>query len=595
MFRLNKFFILRTSTHSHYKQKTFKFLLILIIFLSLQTCDKEEQTNNLDNRANIIFILADDLGFTDVNYFANHITGVPISKQYFETQNIDRLAIQGVAFTQAYANPLCSPSRASLLTGKNAARLGFTTATLDRKNTYYGKGIIPENDYHPLNLISNTSASSKDALISGSSQIALPSDAQLDKGVDEITIAEALTGYKSAYLGKWHVGGHGAKGYQPSDQGFEELAYYDAGSSPYFNWRTLWQNKHVDELFSDSPATAKGSLGKDTGEELLTNELTSQALNYIDDRANDKKPFLLYFSHFAVHRPLQTETDIIAHFTNKDTKGWKGQNNEIYAAMVNNLDQSVGLIFNKLKETGLDNNTYIIFMSDNGGVHYVLNKRGVPQEGNMEHPVPTSNSPLKGGKATVYEGGVRVPLIIWKKNIENPKKVVKTAVDITDIFPTILAMSGEDAGTYINNVSDTNNNIDGQSLLPLLSDKDNSDKQYTKDTIYWHYPFNVRVNSPRDNKPLPPHSAIRKGRYKLIVDWYGRLSFYDIDTDPFEQTNLLTIKPDKVKEMCSQFLSWLDKNVEVRYFPQENENYNPAEEIREQPYKNIRHLNQCVS
>lgn len=542
---------------------------------------------------NIIFILADDLGYADVGYFAHDITGEDVDKQYYETPNINKMALQGTSFAQAYANPLCSPSRASLLTGKIAAKMGFTTATGTRGNTHYAKGTSQNEGTHPLDWISSGNSAKNSSLVSASTQTALASGSSLDNGVDEITFAEVLTNYRSSFIGKWHVGAHGVDGYQPSDQGFEELAYFDAGGSPYFNWRTLWQHESKNKLENSGKPMRRGGVGKDTGEHFLTRELTQQALNYLDDRANDNEPFLLYFSHFAVHGPIQAESKDIEYFSQKSTKGWKGQYNATYAAMVKSLDESVGSIMDKLEEIGLDDNTYVIFMSDNGGVDYLIDQKGEHQKGTPANPIPTSNSPLTGGKATVYEGGVRVPLIIWKKNSIEKGGKVKVVVDTSDIFPTILAMAGQNVSAYVESVTNTANSIDGQSLLPLLTDVENAQKTYTKDTVYWHYPFNVRVNNPKDVLPSTPHSAMRKGKYKFILDWYGRLSLYDIELDPYESNNLFESEPEQVSLMCNQLLSWLDSNVKEHYFSKENPDYESWKEDREVAYQRVRDLELC--
>ena len=525
-------------------------------------------SQNQSVNPNIIFILADDLGYTDVNCFAKRLTNIPSDKQYYETPNIDKLAGQGVAFTQAYACPLCAPTRASILTGKYASRLGFMTATAGNANTYYAQGIEPPAGFHEQDCYWSDKFTNPQALRNGNTLIALPSGQPQDHGRDEITIAEALKGYHSAFIGKWHVGGHGSEGYQPHDQGFEEIAYFDSGSSPYYNWEKLWDRK--DKYF---PKMRQNELmqGKSGGvkkNDYLTDDLTQRALDYIDSQTKkgDGKPFFLYYCQFAVHGPNQAPDSTIKHFENKSTRGWKGQSNATYAAMIKQLDISVGRIMQKLKESGIDDNTVVVFMSDNGGI--------TVGKGGDEIPI-TTNSPLTGQKANVYEGGIRVPLIISYKGKVKKSDWCTIPVDCNDLFPTLLELAGEPRPTH---------HIDGQSLALLLNDPKNKHKTYTRDTYFWHYPLSVIYKNPEDGLPFTPHSAVRKGDYKLIFDWYGRLKLYNIRKDISEKNNLIRKMPAKTSELFALLLNYLEKNVEKKYWPTPNPGYDPATEVRKVPY-----------
>ena len=248
------------------------------------------QTNS--TKPNVIFILADDLGYTDINYFASLVTKTPASQQYYETPNIDKLAKQGVTFDQYYTCPLSSPARSSLLTGKYAARLGFMTATAGNANTFYAQGIEPPKGFLEQDCLWADKIDNPCPLLNGNTLIALPSGQPQDHGRNEITFAEAMPDYHSAFLGKWHVGGHGSEGYQPHNQGFEELAYYDSGSSQYFNWQKGWnrKEKYFSKMRQDT--LAQGKSGKNLGIPYLTDDLTQRALDYIDDRtaSKDVKP-----------------------------------------------------------------------------------------------------------------------------------------------------------------------------------------------------------------------------------------------------------------------------------------------------------------
>ena len=352
------------------------------------------------------------------------------------------------------------------------------------------------------------------------------------------------------------------------------MAWFDAGGSVYYDWKKSWDNK-TKTRFPKMPQEHSeiGDSGQETNEDYLTDDLTVQALNYVDERSKLKgQPFFLYFSHFAIHSPYQGKEDEIAYFENKPTKGWNGHKDPVYASMIKSLDRSVGKILKKLEETGLDENTLVIFMSDNGGIDSKITPKG---DG-------TDNSPFLGGKACVTEGGIRVPLIFrWKGKIKEGQWV-DVPVDCTDIYPTILEASGYDSKAIIQT-----NKLDGESILPLLSDPKNIKKGYSKETHFWHYPFNVIYNSPYEPYALTPHSAIRDGDYKLIFDWYGRFHLYNIKEDPFEKNDLATTKTVLREALFKKLMDWLKINVEERYWPTLNPDYNPANEERKVPFLDL--------
>lgn len=523
-------------------------------------------------KPNIILILADDLGYTDVGVFAEKITGVPQSKQFYETPNIDKLSAEGISFSQAYACPLCAPTRSSIITGRYASKLGFMTATGSATVTFYAKGITPPKGFSPFDELWADSIPIQQALINGYTKVALPSGQSGDK-TNEVTIAEGLKGYDAAFLGKWHLGGHGVVGYQPKDQGFRELAYFDAGGSPYYNWRPLWNSKTNPYPLSKQKVSARGDAGPETGKDYLTDDLTVQALNYLDERAksNEDKPFFLDFCEFGVHAPIEAPKDLSDYFDKRTTKGWNGHHNPVYAAMIKKLDESVGKVMEKLKETGLDENTIVVFMSDNGGVTWNTHDPG-------DTTATTSNSPLKGGKAMVYEGGIRVPLIIWEKGKITQGNWSNVPVDCNDIFPTLMDMASEKYNEAL---------LDGKSLKPLFTDVKNKSKNYNRNTFIWHYPLNVIVKNPLDNQPLTPHSAIREGDYKLIYDWYGRLQLFNIKKDISETKNLAFKKTKITRKLFADLIDWLDKNVEKQYLPTVNPNYIPSREVRKMPFVDL--------
>ena len=539
-------------------------------------------------RPNVLLILADDTGYTDIGAFAARITGVPVEEQFYETPHLDSLAANGVSFGQAYACPLCSPTRSSLLTGRYASKLGFTTATPPSVRSWYNSGKAPPAGYMAQDAIFwGDPIETQQALWNGSTLLALPSGQSGDDGRDEITLAEALngSGYRSAFLGKWHLGGHGSLGYEPHDQGFEEIAYCDAGGSAYFNWRQAWAPDQPPYHKEMPQARWHGSrLGQDTGAAYLTDELTAQASQFIRSHAASKpeQPFFLYFCHFALHAPLQAKKEDIGYFEAKAQRGWNGHDNATYAAMNRSLDESVGELLKVLEETKQLENTLIVFASDNGGVSWPLNQQTL-----SEATRPTSNAPLKGGKAMLFEGGIRVPLLFyWKGKIEGGRWVDRV-VDCNDVFPTVLDLAGIPPDPSYGD-RESGPAIDGRSLASLIDPRRNTARVYERDTFFWHYPFNVIVRNPVDGLPLTPHSAIRKGAHKLIFDWSGRLWLYDVEKDLSESRNLVDEKPELVRALFAELNQWLERNVEDKYLPSLNPDYNASKDERSYPFVDLR-------
>lgn len=555
------------------KNMRIKDLATIIVLLGtvFGSCTSEETSQ----RPNIILILADDYGYMDLGAYAQKTLKVSSDEQYYETPNLNRLVSEGVAFSRAYANQLCSPTRAAILSGKYAGRLGFTTATPAR-NTYYNQDtVVPPGQYPHDVLYHFDQIPIAQAWKNGSTNTAVPAGAEIDGGRDEISIAEALPDYHSAFIGKWHIGGHGAAGYQPADQGFEPIAWFDAGGSPYFNWRGAWNNR-AKTRFPRMPQSewVIGNAGADTGEEYLSDDLTNQALDYLDTRAaNQEEPFFLYFCHFAVHSPWHAKAADSTYFANKPSRGWNGHQDPRYAGMVRGLDNSVGKIMEKLAETGLEENTLVIFMSDNGGWDGRYSSNGMA----------TNNAPLLGGKACLSEGGIRVPLVFrWKGKISG-NRWSEVPVDCTDLYASIIDAAGYDPTYYYDQID-----IDGRSLLPLFEDLENEHEDYDHDTRYWHYPFNVIVKSPFDGQYLTPRSAIMEGNFKLIFDWHGRLKLFDLENDLSEEQNLALEMPELTLELFGKLITWLETNIDRQYWPYLNPDYQPSEEVRtDAPFVNL--------
>lgn len=491
---------------------------------------------------NIIFILADDLGITDVNAFARHYTGAKQEDLFYETPNLDKLVADGIAFSQSYANQLCSPTRAAILSGRVASTLGVTTATPNTK-TYFNQGLPVPEGCQPHDAFAH-----KDKITIPQAWDNGHTNTALDPSLP--TLPKVLVTYESAFLGKWHLGGHGAAAMQPAAHGFRELAYADVGGSTYFKWQPSWNARK--KPFPKMPGEYRiGNAGPPSDRDYLTDDLSKRACDFIRSRSAEKeKPFLLYYCPFAVHTPIQAPEKSIAYFQKKKQKGFLGHDNSTYAAMLKHLDDSIGEIRRTLEETGLAGNTLIVFTSDNGGVEYT-------------EPAATDNQPFTGGKACLYEGGIRVPTIWFQPGRFEGGKWCDAVTDCTDFLPTLAAITG-------NKIPE---GVHGRNNLDLL---ENPSAPAPARTLFWHYPFNVIVKDPRHGTPLAPHSAIREGDMKLIWNWHGQLSLYDIANDPYEKTDLAPAKPDLTASLHGKLKSWLKENVSDWYFPKPDPSFDPA-------------------
>jgi arylsulfatase A-like enzyme len=419
-------------------------------------------------KPNVIIILVDDLGWADLG-----CTG----SSFYETPNIDRLARRGVRFTSAYAAcPVCSPSRAAILTGKYPARLHLTDWLPGRSDRRSQKLLKPL------------------------SRQELP--------LEEITLAEALkpVGYTSASVGKWHLGG---EPFYPEHQGFDvNIGGTETGSPPggYFHFKT-------------------SSFASRSDREYLTDRLTEEAVRFMQ-RHRDR-PFFLYLAHFAVHIPLQAKPEIQAKYASKP-KRESLQHNAIYAAMIESVDEGVGKLLQTLDDLKIADRTVLIFTSDNGGLSV--------KEG--PNTPATSNAPLRAGKGHLYEGGIRVPLILVCPGVTLAGSVCDVPVSGQDLYPTILAMVG--VSPALKAV------IDGESLMPLLK----GNGALRRDALYWHYPH-------YSNQGGKPGGAIRQGELKLI-EWYedGRVELYNLRRDISEQHDLAAGHRQLATHLRQQLARW---------------------------------------
>ncbi|MFN7933972.1 MAG: sulfatase [Bryobacteraceae bacterium] len=413
---------------------------------------------------NVVFVLADDLGWTDLGCFGS---------TFYQTPHIDRLAQQGMRFTSAYAAcPVCSPTRAAILTGKYPARLHVTD---------WIPGRVPPG----LKM--------------------RPPDWTPQLRLEETTIAEVLrsAGYATASIGKWHLGD---EEFYPEKQGFDvNFGGCHLGSPPnYFYPYKI-------------PNIASGKMG-----EYLTDRLTDEALAFVE--RSRAKPFFLYLAHYAVHTPLEAKEAVAKRYQQRVRPG-QSHSHPVYAAMVESMDDSVGRVLGKLDELGLAENTVVIFTSDNGGV---VGRRHI-----------TSNEPLREEKATLYEGGIRVPLLIRWPGVVKPGSVCDVPVHSIDHFATLAEMAGVKAPPS-----------DGVSLMPLLKQQGTLQRE----AIYWHYPH---YNFHQPLIPTRPCGAIRKGDYKMI-EFYedGHTELFDIRQDIGERKGLARSMKAKVAELKRDLAAW---------------------------------------
>lgn len=435
-------------------------------------------------RPNIIFLLLDDLGWRDFGCYGN---------KYFDTPNLDRLASEGMRFTNAYAAcPVCSPTRASILTGKYPARLHLTDWIPGRKQWPSAKLLTPAFEQQ------------------------LP--------LEEITMAEMLApaGYRSASIGKWHLG---REGFGPEQQGF---------------------SLNVAGTFRGSPASYFGpfklpNLEGGTKDDYLTECLTASAERFIED-ASKQGPFFLYLPEFAVHLPLQAREAMVEKYRRKLNGG--DAFNPVYAAMVESVDMALGRLRAKLDELKIADRTAIIVTSDNGGLRY---------EGAQRKPV-TDNSPLRAGKGHLYEGGIREPLLVHWPGVTKPGSVSDAVVSSVDYLPTIAAAAGARAPLP----------VDGASIAPVLG----GGTPPRREAIYWHYPH-------YSNQGGVPSGAIRAGDWKLI-EFYedGRLELFNLVQDPGECRNLVNREPRRAGQLHSMLKKW--RESVMASMPRENPDYDPA-------------------
>lgn len=444
-------------------------------------------------RPNFVFFLIDDLGWRDLGTYGS---------VFHLTPNIDALARSGMRFTQAYtASPVCSPTRASLLTGQHPARLDIT----DWIGGSQSGDLLPAEYVHHL-------------------------------PQEEVTVAEVLkeAGYQTGYFGKWHLGDFPNF---PESQGFD-VNVGGTGAGQPASYFYPYKAPEGRDPYWDVPGLEGGSEG-----EYLTDRLTDEALAFLE--AHKDGPFLLYLSHFAVHTPIQSRPEMEERYSARrdSLPAPPGpaserehdrattrlvQDDPAYAGMVQSVDESVGRILARVRELGLEDNTIILFMSDNGGLSTVAGER----------TGPTTNEPLRAGKGWLYEGGIRVPMVIRWPGVTEGGVTWKDPVLSTDFFPTMLEMAGMPLRPELHR--------DGVSLVSALREAEAP----VRDALFWHFPhYHGSGNR--------PSGAVRVGAWKLI-EWFedGSVELYNLQEDPEEERDLSDLEPERTRELLRRLQEW---------------------------------------
>lgn len=452
----------------------------VLIFSALVGCRQEGNNNQPDMRTeskkpNIVLIIADDLGWADLGCYGN---------AYFESPNLDKLAAKGVRFDNAYAGShVCSPTRASLLTGRYPARVGLT-------NYLFGTKTMKDSPVLPAEYIDH-----------------LP--------LEEITIAEELKkdGYKTSLIGKWHLGENTTFGESdPILQGFDITKGFDyelLAMEDTYKWFRIGDTRKSYELPH------------------LTEEITQNSIKFIEQ--NKDTTFFMTVAHFAVHLPLQGDATLVEKYQEKENPR-PNDFNPIYGAMIEQMDQSIGRIMNSLEENDLIENTLVIFISDNGGL-------AVGEAGSK----PTVNDPLRAGKGTMYEGGLRVPMIAYWKGHWEGGFVNSSQLSTIDIFPTLLKL--------VRGNTNVDTTIDGIERLAAFA----SDSILERKSLYFHYPH-------FSNQGGRPQAAMRMGDYKLVLSLEDEsMELFDLKKDLPESTDLSLQFPLIVAQMRDSIMNMLER------------------------------------
>tara|TARA_R110002049_G_scaffold68233_3_gene176960 strand:+ start:10183 stop:11745 length:1563 start_codon:yes stop_codon:yes gene_type:complete len=497
-----------------------KIVLILLGILWITGCKEKQmgKTQEVSSQPNIVLFFVDDMGWQD--------TSVPFWKQrtpyndLYQTPNMERLAKEGMKFTQAYATAVCSPTRVSLMTGMNAARHRVTNWTLHKDK------LQPMETNHKMLQFPQWN-------VNGMSP-----DASTAKAVYANPLPQILkdAGYYTIHAGKAHLGAIGTPGENPLNLGFDvNIAGHAAGApGSYLGTDNFGNGQEGREVWA-VPGLEKYH-GKDV---FLTEAITQEAKLAMDSAWEKSKPFFLYMAHYAVHTPIMADSRFVQKYYEKGLDSTEAK----YASLVEGMDKSLGDIMDYLDDKKISDNTIILFMSDNGGLSAVA-------RGGAKH---THNKPLSSGKGSAHEGGIREPMLVKWPGITAPNTATDQQVIIEDFYPSILEMAG------VKNYK-TVQQVDGISFVPILSGNSNTGIR----PLFWHYPNEWGPSGPG----IGASSSTRVGDWKFIYYYNdGSMELFNLKEDIGETNNLINEQPAKAEELAkilSDYLRQVEAQIPAR-------------------------------
>ena len=456
--------------------------LIVCPLFSLLAASGDVRAQTTDRKPNVVFILADDLGWSDTTLFQ--------TTKLYRTPNIERLARRGMTFTRAYSSsPLCSPTRASVLTGLSPARHGITSP----------------NCHLPKVVLQATEAKSGPP-----NKFSTVPDSVSRLNTSYYTLAEMFrdNGYATGHFGKWHLG---PEPYSPLQHGFDIDVPHHPGPGPAGSYVAPWKFKDFDH-------------DPDIPHEHLEDRMAKEAVAFMETHAD--RPFFLNYWMFSVHAPFDAKQKLIDKYR-KQIDPQDPQRSPTYAAMIESMDDAVGTLLDTLDQLNIADNTIIIFASDNGGNMY----------NEVDDTTPTSNAPLRGGKATMYEGGVRGPAIVVQPGTIEAGSRTDEIIQSSDFYPTLLEMLSIDP--------QPRQQFDGISIVPALHGK-----TLNRQAIFTYFP-----HAPGVPDWLPPSVSVHSGDWKLIRIFHGaeggkhRYKLFNIKKDIGEKINVAGELPERVKHL----------------------------------------------
>lgn len=480
--------------------------LVVMVGLLFSSCQADELPETVPN---IVLFLVDDMGWQDtsVPFWTSRTTFNDI----YETPNMERLAKEGMKFTQAYATPVCSPTRISLMTGMNAARHRVTNWTLQKDSIKAMEKNHPELEF-PTWKVNGLSPMGGDSL-----------------AVHAMPLPQVLNdvGYFTIHSGKAHLGAIGTPGENPLNLGFDiNIAGHAAGApESYLGTENFGNGKKGKEDWA-VPGLEQYH-GKDI---FLTEAITQEALKAVDSAVASQQPFFLYMAHYAIHTPIMGDSRFLGKYLEKGLDSVEAK----YASMIEGMDKSLGDIMNYLEQKNIEENTVILFMSDNGGL-------SAHARGGEPH---THNAPLSSGKGSMHEGGIREPMLVkWPGKTVNGS-VSDYQVIIEDFYPSILEIAGVDS-------LETIQKVDGESFVSILK----GEKEYNGvRPLFWHYPNEWGPTGPG----IGAASAVRKGDFKFIYYHADkRMELFNITEDIGETKNLMDENSEKGKELAAVLSDYL--------------------------------------